>query len=846
MKTPVFRRILAKISLRTVLTAPFLIQIVGVVTIVGYLSFENGKQAVNNAASLLQQEITARTQERLQTYLSVPHTVTKLTEHALLTEQIDLSEPLSWQPFFWHQVRQFDAISNSNIGTIGGEFLGAERKATGDVVILKCDHSTNGDLHLYATNEQGLETDLIEEVSDYDPRIRPWYLAATEAQQAAWSDIYADFSRDEFAITAVNPIYGSTGNLLGVISVDFIFSEINAFMQSLEIGQSGLVFILERDGALVSSSIPGTVFVGEGETQARIVGVESPHPLIRATSQYLKSHFHAFDNATDTQQLEFRLNNERQFVHVASLEDGYGLDWRVVVVVPEADFIGQIHASTRTTILLCVLTLIISTGVGMLTARWITHPLRRLNQAAQQIAKGDWDASVELNRADEIGQLAQAFKRMADQLRRGFHHLEDRVAERTVELAQSNKNLAIAKEKAEVANQAKSNFIATMSHELRTPLNAILGMTEGLQEGIFGGITPEQNKALDTIEHSGSHLLELINDILDLSKVESGQLELYCRPTAIAPLCRSSLAFIRQHARQKSIQLEIQQPPNLPDWLVDERRIRQVLINLLYNAVKFTPEGGRITLAISCPSSSDLNATDSRPRPSLRIAVIDTGIGIAPEDLSKLFQPFVQIDGALNRQYAGTGLGLALVKRMIDLHGGSVSVTSEVGVGSCFTIDLPYATSTASPKNAELPSDDLSEPSHFQQKSAPTILIAEDNDANASTISSYLQAKGYRLLIAKNGQEAISLAQSDTPDLILMDIQMPQVDGLDAIQQIRREPHFVDVPVIAITALAMNGDRERCLAVGANAYLSKPFTLKQLASTIHQLLSSQTTPVADE
>lgn len=409
---------------------------------------------------------------------------------------------------------------------------------------------------------------------------------------------------------------------------------------------------------------------------------------------------------------------------------------------------------------------------------------------------------------------------------------QQQLSERNQQLADSNAELARV-------TRLKDEFLASMSHELRTPLNAILGMTEGLLEGVFGKTSKEHNEALQTIECSSSHLLELINDILDLSKIESGQIELRCKPTAVAALCQYSLAFIKQQALKKRIQIEMQLPANLPDLLVDERYIRQALINLLNNAVKFTPEGGRITLIASGPTLSEaINGSEGLSPNCLSITVADTGIGIPPGHIETIFQPFVQIDSALNRQYTGTGLGLALVERIVRLHGGDVNINSEVGVGSRFTIDLPCTTSPPSSQETDLPSYSVIEPNPDQLKPGPIILLAEDNEASVSTISSYLRAKGYHLLVAKNGLEAIALTQSGHPDLILMDIQMPRMDGLEAIKKIRQDLNCTDVPIIALTALAMTGDRDRCLATGANDYLSKPVKLKRLTATIQQLLTS--------
>jgi CheY-like chemotaxis protein/anti-sigma regulatory factor (Ser/Thr protein kinase) len=275
--------------------------------------------------------------------------------------------------------------------------------------------------------------------------------------------------------------------------------------------------------------------------------------------------------------------------------------------------------------------------------------------------------------------------------------------------------------------------------------------------------------------------------------------------------------------------------------MLDERRIRQVLINLLNNAVKFTLEGGKITLEVS-QVQIESSTTNLTPLNYLKIAVIDTGIGISSENIEKLFQPFIQIDSSLNRQYQGTGLGLALVKRLVELHGGNVELTSEVGVGSCFAINLPFNVSSQAIEpqtKSELSGQSQIGQSQTEGLISPLILLAEDNEANIATFTSYLEAKGYRILLATDGQQAIALAKTEQPDLILMDIQMPVIDGMEAIKQIRLDPNLVDIPIIALTAFAMAGDREKCLAAGAKEYLSKPIKLKTLADTIWSILGNR-------
>jgi signal transduction histidine kinase/CheY-like chemotaxis protein len=400
-----------------------------------------------------------------------------------------------------------------------------------------------------------------------------------------------------------------------------------------------------------------------------------------------------------------------------------------------------------------------------------------------------------------------------------------------------NHNLEITNQELIRATQRKDEFLAAMSHELRTPLNAILGMSEALQEEVFGPLNERQIKSLRTIKRSGRHLLSLITDILDVSKIEAGKLELDITTTVVRDLCNSSLVFVKQQAFDKHIQLDVQLPPTVGNIAVDERRMRQVLINLLSNAVKFTPEGGHITLSVTRQEREDSEDGSSW----IDFAVTDTGMGIDSADQDKLFQPFVQLDSSLNRRHAGTGLGLTLVKQIVELHGGEIHLQSKLHHGSCFTVRLPKICLLSDQETCSLmPFDGMaSYPLQIDRESpkASLILLAEDNEANISTFSSYLTAKGYRIILAENGQEAIDLAQSERPDLILMDIQMPNVDGLEAITSIRQNPQLVKTPIIALTALVMAGDRERCLAVGANDYLAKPLQLRQLNLKIQELLN---------
>ncbi len=498
-------------------------------------------------------------------------------------------------------------------------------------------------------------------------------------------------------------------------------------------------------------------------------------------------------------------------------------------------------------------------------------------------------------------------------------------------------------------SRLKDEFLANMSHELRTPLNAILGLSEALLEQVTGPLSPRQVKSITTISSSGQHLLALINDILDLSKIDAGKLELNLEALSMDEFCQSCLVFVRTQAMHKRIDVSFEHDGRSQLFTADPKRFKQVLVNLLTNAVKFTPEGGHIGLSVETPKGKDV----------VLFTVWDHGIGIAPTDAAKLFSAFTQIDSGLSRAQEGTGLGLALVAKLVELHGGSVALESAPGKGSRFVVTLPRGSPSAAPfqmkreiiagterwkyrralvieddptagailidyltelgmectlhtrgdKSTEavlrerpdvimldiqLPGESgwvvlaklkehlgardipvvvvsvVDEPrksyalgavahftkpisraqlaEFFQRDAAkvlrpagalglgPVILLAEDNEANVQTVGGYLSDKGFAMSYAKNGIEAVQLARELFPELILMDIQMPVMDGLTAIREIRADARLATVPIIALTALAMPGDRERCIAAGATDYMSKPVSLKALTELVERLV----------
>ncbi|NJO49694.1 MAG: response regulator [Leptolyngbyaceae cyanobacterium RM2_2_4] len=815
--------VLSRFKLRTLLVVPFVLQIGGAVGLVGYLSFKNGQGAIANLANQLMRQASERVDQHLNSYLATPHHINQINIDAVNLGLLDLQDFETVGHYFWKQMKAFD-VGYINYANEAGEFIGVERLENNTLLINETRSPALDLLYIYATDSQGNRTD-VEVESDPAPiQAEGWYVDAVQAGQPVWSDVYQwDDKPEVLSISSSYPIYDQGDRLLGVIGVDLLLSNISDFLSTIQVSPSSQIFIIERNGLLLASSNLEQPFrIVNGEAQ-RLNALESEDASIQSITAHLQAEWGNLQAIQGSFKFSFRVDQANQFVQVSPWRDPYGLDWLVVVIVPESDFMAQINANTRTTAFLCLLALAIATGVGVYTARRITQPIIYLSQASAAIAAGQLDQTVEVKQIKELSVLAQAFNSMAGQLKTTFtaleqtnEELEDRVAERTAQLQ-------AAKEAADTANQAKSDFLSNMSHELRTPLNGILGYAQILLRD--RSLASDQKVGLGVVQQCGLHLLTLINDILDLAKIEARKLELCPTDIHLETFLQGIQNIGRVRAEDKAIRLVYEAMNALPIAIrVDENRLRQVLLNLVGNAIKFT-EQGRVTLKVGVLSRNrDLDATDSEPSCRLRFQVEDTGVGMTPEQLEKIFLPFEQA-GDQAKRVEGTGLGLDISRQIVDLMGGTLAVRSTYGVGSRFWFDLDVA--LAQQWQPAISSQSTRAVVGYEGDRC-TLLVVDDRWENRSILVNMLEPLGFTVIEASDGQTGLEIAQSVQPDLIITDLLMPVMDGFTLTQQIRQSDRLKSISVLASSASVFNFSRQQSHRAGADDFLAKPVQLAEL------------------
>ncbi|HAX80374.1 MAG TPA: histidine kinase, partial [Cyanobacteria bacterium UBA11372] len=851
-------QITSKLSLATVLAIAFVLKIFATVGLVGYFSFITGQKAVNDLANQLMDEVGNRVEQNLQNYLITPHQINQTNLNAVKLGLLNMQDLPAWEKYLLQQVQLYPSMLFIGVGNQQGQYRGGEKLENGSLKINVVDNFTGFKFFSYNTNTKGDRTTIFL-TKNYNLKNAKWYKDVAKVSKQTWTNVHVSLIEPTLLISAIQPVYSPTGNSFqgGLIST-LRLNSIGEFLNSLKIGKTGQAFIIQRNGYLLASSTSELPFRIKGNLKKQFKAAESRNPLTRATVEYLATRFAKFSQIQTQAQLNFKIDGERQFIKVLPFQDGKGLDWLIVVVVPEADFMEQININTRTTIFLCVAALALSILLTISTARWIGKPMLRLSQASQKIASGELDQKVDVQGTKELTILAQSFNQMAQQLRIAFaalektnSELENRVEERTAELKESQEQLQQqaqhleervrqrtaelleAKEAAEAADEAKSTFLATMSHELRTPLNAILGFAQLMKYD--SSLSPSYRENLNIISRSGEHLLALINDILDMSKIESGRMLLMENAFDLYMLLDSLEQMFQLQATEKGLTLKFERSPSVPQYLrTDERKLRQILINLLGNAIKFTRFGG-VTVRVRMANGKD-NYNYQLPNTyyQLHFEIEDTGCGIPIAEIKDLFEPFVQ--SKTNRGFQeGTGLGLPISRAFVRLMGGDLTlVRTAVGKGTTFAFEMQVTLAAAAAVAVTAPV----RRAIALEADQPTyrLLVVEDGWENRQLLVKLLQPMGFELKEAVNGLEALDILQSWKPHLIWMDLRMPVMDGYEATQQIRASLEGEAMAIIALTAHVFKEERAAILSAGFDDCVSKPFREAELFAAMSQHL----------
>lgn len=862
-----------KYSIRSVLVIALVALQLGAVVTILLSSYLTSERVLLGHARDLMLDVANETIEHSVNFLEPAEAAADLSQRLAQQDVVNSENVESLEKYFFEQLRSSAQFSGIFYGNEAGAFVYVKRddSVEGAAYRTKVITVENGERRvsiIWRSNTFELVVREPDPNDSYDPRTRPWYERARARRGVAWTDPYIFFTSKNPGITVGAPVLAGQSSIQGVVGVDIEIVQISDFLAGLTIGKTGRAFLLNRNGDVLAHPEPALIKTQrDGSKDLRFTQIdELEDPASQAAFFSLWS---APDDIRVTAPAftTFELDGEAYTAVFAPLPQKQW-PWIVGIYVPENDFLGAIKENRRDNILIALAIAAVTAAIGLLLARGITRPIAALYSQADRIARGEWPRIGTLStNFRELARAGTAFNRMASwldgykedneklatQLRSASRELEVRVEERTAALTSANQQLRgeiedrkiaelelaqevkqhqqtaqalrEARDQADAASAAKSQFLSNMSHELRTPMNVILGYGQLLKRKGFTEDTARASTYLGHILESGNQLISLIDQILDLARIESGRMLLSIEPVDIGEMLSVIIEQGKILARQKGVEIiDRTDRAALVDVMADRDRLKQALMNLLSNAIKYNRPGGKVILR------SEIDGA------ILRVSVQDTGLGIPPDKTPELFEPFNRL-GAENSGIEGTGVGLALTKELVERMGGRLGVDSIEGVGSTFGIELTIAKSRPGAATKAPPAG--KGPRRLARNTEVRVLYVEDHAASRVLVIDVLsELPQLKVETAATPEESLAKAKTFRPDLVIVDINLPDMDGFALIKRLRSEAACADTPMIALSADAMPDHVLRGQEAGFARYLTKPIDLKELQAAVFEVLDA--------
>lgn len=801
----------------------------------GLSSYFSSRRVFLSHARDIMANISSYTIDKAHQHLQPAKDAAALTSALAVNEIVNRADMDEMESYFYEQLSLYNQFSGIYYANIAGDFIMASRYGNEESPYLTkiISHiNYQRQVQVIHRDESLAETfSFYDEEDQYDPRVRPWFIEAATRGELIWTDPYIFFTSQNPGITTAVPVYSALGEMTGVVGVDIEISQLSEFIATLKVGERGRAFILNSQGMVIAYPDQEAIRqTKENSDGFRMINIsELDDPVARWT--YQEYHSRPDLDPQETNFLSFNYQGENYHAMLTPFQVSRW-PWTLIIYLPEDDYIGALKDNRSFNLIISLAAALLCSLLGFAITRTITQPMLRLTKAAQRVETQDFSSVAEVpSRYWEIQVASSAFESMRLALLRYQNHMEELVSTRTEELQASNAQLAKtieeleltqadlkkARVQAERANEAKSSFLATMSHEIRTPLAGILGFAEMIEQT---DISDTAQTYVATIIQESNRLSRLINGLLDLAKIEAGELHLERGPIKLEELVRSVVLLVRPRADEKDLECSFTLSPQVPEVVIgDSLRLSQILLNLLSNAVKFTHQGA-VHLDVQ---AENVSARDFR----LTFSVSDTGIGIPEDRVAAIFEEYTQASSSTARVYGGTGLGLPIANRLVQLMGGSLEVLSQAGEGTRFYFSLLMQEDKNPLKDPKLQWEYLRD-----KMKGLRILSAEDSPTNRDILSFHLSKAGAICDFVENGKEALEQFRRKDYDMVILDLNMPVMGGLEAASKIRSENN--EIPLVAVTAHATQQDVQDCLNNGFTDCLVKPYTAKGLIRCLAQ------------